>query len=85
MTFLFTPLHFFTSSPSSFLIAYSFARKPTNSSMISLQASSLNIPGTYLLIPVVMSEGWFGEKFEVSNFSWTSSEIYLKKSSVSIS
>jgi len=48
-------------------------------------ASSLNIPGTFLLIPVGIPEGWFGEKFEVSNFSWTSAEISLKKSPVSIS
>jgi len=36
--------------------------------MISPPASYLNIPGTFLLIPVGIPEGWFGEKFEVPNF-----------------
>jgi len=57
----------------------------TNSLMISPPALSLNIPGTFLLIPVGIPEEWFGVKFEESIFSWTSAEMSLKKSSVSIS
>jgi len=39
----------------------------------------LNFPGTFLLIPVGMPEGWFGVKSEVSNFSWCVSRNIFEK------
>jgi len=53
--------------------------------MLSPPHSSLKTPGTFLLKPVNIPDGWFCGKFDVWNFSRTSPEMSLKKYSVSIS
>ena len=52
-----TPLHLLLSLPSSILYEYNFALNPTNSSIISPAASSLNMPSTFLLYPEGIPDG----------------------------